>query len=950
MTEALVAESLVGRRHQLDQARGWIADLAAGRGQSVLIEGEPGIGKSSLLRVLASDAVSAGCRVFWAICDELSQAFPLLPLLEAAQAETGVAGDGPARIAEMLRAETTPGSRTDVVAAATERFLALMDEVCSGQPVLLIVDDLQWADPATVMALGRLVRSVRQMSLLLVGASRPVPRREDVIALRRAVEPDGGLLRLRGLSENEAAELIAREVGGVPGARLRGLAEGAAGNPLYLIELVDALVRGRALTVEGDCVEAAGGSPPDSLAGAIADRLEFLSSSAREVLRMAALLGEEFSVSELAVASGRPVTDLLPALDEALLAGVVTDSGHELAFRHPLIRSALYDVMPIAVRAAWHRDAARALTEDGAPVEQVARQLLPAADAFRSTGAVDDWMVRWLASAGQQLVGQAPHAAIPLLRWAVGAIPAGDPPHDLLTCRLADALYSAGETAAAAAVAGAALDQVTRPELLVDLHWTLAPCRIAEGRSEEALAEVTRTLESYDLQPRARARLLVLVARLQRSLGRLEAAGQVAKEAFDLAASAGDRWASGWSLGVLTLIHGMRGDTTESLALFDRVRAMVEGDPSLTDLRLMLQINQAATLGDMDRYDAAFSAAEQVRQLADDAGNVARLAQAQVVVAELLFDVGRWDDALAEVDLSSHPQSDPSVECSAYGLAAIIQFHRGETTAIRHLAKAERCAARLGEDRLLGPLALARSLDREQSEAPGDALALLMAGLSESSEDVEETADLMADAVRLAMMVGDDETAQAVASRAESVADSSDIPHWKAVGTHCRGLLDRDPVALLAAAAHYHAAQRPLPRAQALEAAAVALADAGDTTAARTHFTDAYSVYSSLGAGWDLDRTQATFRAYGIRRGPHAPHRRSRHGWDSLTPTELRIAEQVSRGLSNPQIAAQLFLSRRTVQTHVSHVLAKLGVSSRIDIAREANRRSSTGPENAGPV
>jgi DNA-binding NarL/FixJ family response regulator len=130
-----------------------------------------------------------------------------------------------------------------------------------------------------------------------------------------------------------------------------------------------------------------------------------------------------------------------------------------------------------------------------------------------------------------------------------------------------------------------------------------------------------------------------------------------------------------------------------------------------------------------------------------------------------------------------------------------------------------------------------------------------------------------------------------------------------------------------------------LPRAQALEAAAVAKADRGDLKGAREHFTNAFSLYSSLGASWDLARTQAKFRTYGIRRGPHAQHRLSRQGWNSLTPTELKVVGLVSRGLSNPQIANHLFLSRRTVQTHVSHILAKLNLNSRIDIAREASRR-----------
>jgi DNA-binding CsgD family transcriptional regulator len=99
-------------------------------------------------------------------------------------------------------------------------------------------------------------------------------------------------------------------------------------------------------------------------------------------------------------------------------------------------------------------------------------------------------------------------------------------------------------------------------------------------------------------------------------------------------------------------------------------------------------------------------------------------------------------------------------------------------------------------------------------------------------------------------------------------------------------------------------------------------------------------VYTSLGATTDVARLQARFRALGIRRGPRAKHRQARSGWDSLTPTEIRIAGLVEAGLSNPEIAARLLLSRRTVATHVSHILKKLDVHSRTDIAREAALRT----------
>ena len=246
MTSTRLELPLIGRDRQLDRIQRWVDELAAGRGRAVLIEGEPGIGKSSLIRPAAADAEAAGCQVFSAACDELGQAFPLLPLLDGIDAPATVAGRRHAGIARMLRADSALGNRVDLVAAATERLLALVDELCAVAPVMLVVDDLQWADPATVLTVGRLARSVRQLPLLVVGMSRAIPRRDDLGALRRAVEP-GDLLRLHRLPDKAVTEFVARAVGGDPGARLRRLAAGAAGNPLYLTELVDALKRSQAL-------------------------------------------------------------------------------------------------------------------------------------------------------------------------------------------------------------------------------------------------------------------------------------------------------------------------------------------------------------------------------------------------------------------------------------------------------------------------------------------------------------------------------------------------------------------------------------------------------------------------------------------------------------------------------------------------------------------------------
>jgi predicted ATPase len=182
-----------------------------------------------------------------------------------------------------------------------------------------------------------------------------VPQREDLLALRRVVD-DAARLQLTGLTGAAVADLVADVAGGRPGGSLLRLAEGAAGNPLYVTELVAALTRGSSLTItEAGTAELAGGSAPGSLSAAIADRLGFVTGPVREVLRAAALLGVDFAVPDLAIVLGRGVPDLIPAVDEACAAGVLAESGHGLGFRHPLIRAALYDEMPAPVRTAWKR-------------------------------------------------------------------------------------------------------------------------------------------------------------------------------------------------------------------------------------------------------------------------------------------------------------------------------------------------------------------------------------------------------------------------------------------------------------------------------------------------------------------------------------------------------------------------------------------------------------------
>jgi DNA-binding CsgD family transcriptional regulator len=933
------AGGLVGRDSEMALLTGLIREVARGRGGSVLIEGEPGIGKSALVRAATAGASEAGCEVFWGASDELSQALPLLPFLDGLRVREPSVNQRRATIVGLLRGEVTTGRGTDVTAVLAEQLLALVSEQCAARPTVLVIDDLQWADQASITLWGRLARSARQVPLLLVGMTRPVPHRDEVLALRR-VAGDTARLQLTGLAETAVADLVAALAGGKPDGKLLRLADGAAGNPLYVTEMVAALARGSSLTItETGDAQLASGSAPGSLSAAIADRLGFVTGPVREVLRAAALLGADFAVSDLAIVLGRSVADLIPAVDEACEVGVLAESGHGLGFRHPLIRAALYDDMPAAVRAAWHRDAGRALAEAGAPPDRVARQLLRAADGLGPAEPADDWMLDWLTRTTDLLVGQAPGVAAELLTRAVASSP-GSARHGWLASRLADALYRTGDIAAAEQVANRALEHATEPDLLVDLHWTLAQCRMVAGRFTESRATLDLALASPGISARHRARLLVLSARTHNLLGEAAKAGEVARSALAAAEEAGDNWAMGWALHVLTLVAAVQGRLADALPMFDRAVGATQADPTLTDLRMLLQINQSVMLGNLDRYEEALAAAGQARDLADQVGTTIRLAQAHGALGQLLFETGRWDDALAEVEILYENLKAPEVACMNHGIAAVISFHRGEADAARrHLADAVPHAELIG-NRVIGSLVLARSLDREQNGALPEALAALTDAVNGNTEQLEEIEDLLPDGVRLAAQTGDLGTAHALAGHAAALAAGSEVPHRGADALYCHGLLDKDAPRLLAAAERYAQAYRPLLRAKALEAAAGYFVDAEERSQARAAFTQAVEVYSSLGAAGDAARLQATFRAYGIRRGPHAKHRQARSGWDSLTATEIKIAGYVEEGLSNPEIAAKLLLSRRTVATHVSHILKKLDVNSRTDIAREAALRT----------
>jgi DNA-binding CsgD family transcriptional regulator len=296
-------------------------------------------------------------------------------------------------------------------------------------------------------------------------------------------------------------------------------------------------------------------------------------------------------------------------------------------------------------------------------------------------------------------------------------------------------------------------------------------------------------------------------------------------------------------------------------------------------------------------------------------------------LADVEYYSGHWDDALAEIDLEE--RFDPNTLVAMAGIAALVAVHRDEPATVEatlRVADQHTGQAHVG---LAGYAVLARALAAERDGRVQQALAVLTDYLH--SEPAVGLDYCGWDAVRLAVAAAERPTARRLTEQAESYATATGAAGRRGMALYCRGLVDADAAPLVEAAEIYRHIGRPLLTAMASEAAGGLLAEHGDVPAAGRAFGDAIDSYAALAAIADVSRVRRRLQEFGIRRSPRVVRRPVR-GVASLTPTERRVARLVADGLPNPEIANLLFLSRRTVEVHVSHILRKLGRTSRVQV------------------
>jgi DNA-binding CsgD family transcriptional regulator len=826
-----------------------------------------------------------------------------------------------------------------VSVSSVEVLMALADELCAAAPTVMVLDDLQWADDASLLVWHQLAASIGQLRLLLIATCRADPSRPEVQQVRASLARRGGaVVTLGPLPETDVAALVTDMLGAPSGDTLRRLTAQAAGNPLYLRELADAWARG----VRPDSEQL-----PTSLAAVLNDRLSSVSAQTAQILRTAALLGAKFTVTDLAVLLRRPVSDLAAGLQEAVAARVLVGSGSELAFRHQLIRQALYESMPTALRTALHAEAARELAATGADALSVAQQLSAAGPPG------EEWARAWLVQAAPALTTQAPQLAADLLRHEADKTPSDGQARDGLMASLVRALLAAGSFAEAARQASVALPVMTDPVRRAETYSVLARAQVSAGRSDEAIITMRQALASAGLPRTWQARMLAFLAMLERAdTGELDTADETARQALAVAAEAGDAFATAHALTDLWLSHSIKRDHAAALDYIDQALRVLGQDPAYADLRSFDIDDRIFTLQNLDRWPEAEVTLQQARESAQASGSPDRTTW--VTAAVLRYWLGQWDDALAEL----RPDEDDAPGLTytflrerwpallVHGVTALIAGRRDQrTVADQHLRAGLALPVLTVPDRENRDfLVAAHAVALEQRGQTRQAIEALAAIVPRRDGEMTLTHQWLPDLVRLAVAAGDQPLARSAARACQEEAAAETQPARAAAASlRCQGLLESDPVPLREAVAHYRTAGPAVDVPAALEDLAAVLAERGQHEEARAALNQAVRWYESLSARWDIRRADSRLRPYGIRRGARGPREpRPASGWAALTPTEVKVAALVARGDSTSEIARGMFLSRRTVQTYISHILAKLGAKSRVEIVREALRHGIT--------
>jgi DNA-binding CsgD family transcriptional regulator len=917
------------RERELERLQAVIDFAARGEGGGAVIEGPPGIGKTSLLAAARMRAADAGMRSLSARGGELEQVFSfgvVLQLLDtvvrgANESEREAIFTGAASLVRGLfePASLARESAADPDAATLYGLYWLLAGIAEQSPLLITVDDLQWADRPSLRLLAFVARRLEGLRVAVIVAARPHARTEHRPLIAELSADLGLVLHPRPLSRAASGELMRCEFGRVDATLLDACMKATGGNPFYLRALIDELGQ-RGGSPTGATVERLS---PRTVSLALLRRLSGLSPTAVSVAQAVAILGDDVEGAEAAALMGLEADETSRAVS-ALVAADLLAAGERLSYVHPIARAAVYEGMERRERERLHACAAERRWRIGASPEQVAAQAMHAAPAS-VRAAADVFEV----AASRALDRGAPDTAATYLRRALS-----EPADDARRAGLAAAL---GRASARAGLAEADADLRRALKLAPDadagagVALDRARLLAVTGRSVEAIELLAGSARSSPrMLSRLRAELLAIgdLDLSVRSLAMLRA-----KELPTEGTEPADP-----TVAAMLVAHDATNavmrcvPATEAAELARRalaggalLRAGVGG--------VQLAFLAAYFLMCADQFSEAEGFFDQVIEAARKTGSAAGFASASAWRSFSAYRRGELAQAEAQARAGLTTARD-------LGLRVV------EVTALMNLCwtlvdrDEARAAARDLESMLaltdaLGPFLGAVVLDGRGRVR----LALrLEAGrrITQSGLDNPACFAWRSGAAPALAAINRHSEALALADEEVQLARRWGAPRALGVALRTAGSLTTGPEALelrREAVDVLQGSQALLERARSLIELGAAMRRQGRRADARAFLRDGLDLAQHCGAPRDAAHARAELRAAGGRaRGP------MRTGVDALTPSEERIAGLAAAGRSNPEIAQDLFLTIKTVEMHLSSAYRKLDISSRAELGAVLSR------------
>lgn len=904
---------LYGRDPERSRIGELLDGARASRSGVLVISGEPGAGKSALLEdardqagdmlVLSSAGVESEAQLPFAALHQTVR--PVLGHVERLPQPQAAALNGALGLA-------AGGSEDRFLVSLA--VLSLLAEAAEERPLVCLVDDAQWLDEASAGALVFVARRIEAEGIVMLFGAREGE-------VRRFEAPGLPELHLGGLDPAAAGELIDRHAGVALAPELRErLVVETGGNPLALLELSPALSEAQLSGAEAVLAPIPVSARVEH---AFLARVQRLPEETQTLMLVAAAddSGELATVLRAAAELGAAAN----ALDGAEQAGLVHVRGARIELRHPLVRSAVYQAAPLSTRQAAHGALASVLDGEAEADRRAWHRAAASVEPDPSVG-------EELEQAAQRARRRSGFAAASLAFERAATLTADEDHRARRRTAAAENAWLAGSVERALTLLEGARPLVSEPTQRADIDRFLGLIEMTRGVPADACQQLLQAAAEVAPSDGERALQLLNIAGLAAAYaGDQEAAVTIADAARGLATEEPPllRMVAQLLIGLGAHAKGDFADAAPRLRIALELAEQLDDDAASEPVALLFAGRAALYLGD---DQAAYRTHHEAAARARASGALSIVTQILQRLALIEVWAGRWPSAAANakegVQLAREIGQHDLVAQDLVMLALIAAL-RGSEDESRSLAAESR---ELASARRIGIVL----------EAAQWALAVLELGLGRAEEALRRCREISTtmvvfwgglDRMEAAIRAGEPETARVWLAVFEPWAENGGAAWARAVALHCRALLsedEREAERLFRAALKVHAeAARPFEQARSELAYGEFLRRAGRRVEAREHLQAALDRFEGLGAALWAERARVELRASG-----RTARKRDPSTSADLTPQELQIARFVAEGLTNREVAAQLFLSPRTIDFHLRNVYRKLSISSRTALAR----------------